>query len=225
MNPDFLNMSPKELASKIEHTCLRADATRSDIERLCEEARQHGFHGVCVNGSRIVDARHWLEESPVQVVAVVGFPLGAMEMDAKRYETEVAVDNGAQEIDLVMNIGWLKDGNPSAVLRELRDVVEASDERPVKVILEAPLLTTEEKILACKLAIDSGARFVKTCTGFGAGKATVEDVRLLRETVGGQLGVKAAGGIRDWETAIRMIEAGATRIGASASVSLVAGPK
>jgi deoxyribose-phosphate aldolase len=146
-----------------------------------------------------------------------------MDADAKRYETEVAVDQGAQEIDMVLNIGRLKDGDSEYLLREMRDVVEAADERPVKVILETGFLTREEKVLACRLALESGAHFVKTSTGFGPGGATVEDVRLLRELVGPNFGVKASGGIRDYETAVAMLEAGATRLGTSAGVTIVSG--
>jgi deoxyribose-phosphate aldolase len=152
---------------------------------------------------------------------VVGFPLGAMSSDAKRYETEAAIDDDAQEIDVVLNIGRLKDGDDKFIVRELRDVVEAADECPVKVILETCLLTRDERIRACQLVVESGAKFVKTSTGFSAGGATVDDVKLLRETVGPKFGVKAAGGIRDTKTALAMIAAGATRLGTSASVAIV----
>jgi deoxyribose-phosphate aldolase len=213
--------SPSALASYIEHTLLRADARRSDIETLCAEAREHHFHGVCVNGSWVEQARAFLEDTDVKVVTVVGFPLGAMASDAKRYETEAAVDEGAQEIDMVINIGQLKDGQDKLILRELRDVVEAADERPVKVILETCLLTREEIIRACELVVESGAKFVKTSTGFSTGGATLEHVKLVREIVGPKFGVKASGGIRDAKTAWAMIEAGATRLGTSASVGIV----
>ncbi|NGO40519.1 deoxyribose-phosphate aldolase [Limisphaera ngatamarikiensis] len=217
------NLTGPELARYIEHTLLRPDATRAQIERLCEEARTHGFYGVCVNGSRVELAAYCLEETDVRVVAVVGFPLGAASADVKRFETEAAVDDGAHEIDMVMNVGLLKDGEYKRLLRELRDVVEAADERPVKVILETCLLSREEKIRACELVLDSGARFVKTSTGFGPAGATVEDVRLLRETVGDRLGIKASGGIRDTATALAMIEAGADRIGTSSGVAILRG--
>ncbi|HXG46620.1 MAG TPA: deoxyribose-phosphate aldolase [Methylomirabilota bacterium] len=215
--------SPADLARYIDHTLLRADAGARDIERLCLEARQHLFHAVCVNGSRVELAAHLLEDTNVKVAAVVGFPLGAMEADAKRFETEAALDLGAQEIDVVLNVGRLKDGDDKYLLRELRDVVEAADERPVKVIIETCLLTREEKIRACHLILDSGAHFVKTSTGFSSGGATVEDVKLLREAVGPKFGVKAAGGIRDTATALAMIEAGATRLGTSNGVAIVTG--
>jgi deoxyribose-phosphate aldolase len=216
-------MTSKELARFIDHTLLRADATAKDIETLCREAVEHSFHSVCVNGTRVAQAAVLLEDSTVKVCTVAGFPLGATDGDAKRFEAEAAVDNGAAEIDVVLNIGRLKDGDTGYVLRELRDVVEAADERPVKVILETALLTSDEKILACHLVVDSGAQFVKTSTGFGSGGATVEDVRLLREAVGAKFGVKASGGIRDTATALAMIEAGATRLGTSASVAILQG--
>ena len=217
-------MKAKDLARYIDHTLLRADAAAKDIERLCAEAREHHFYAVCVNGSWVVQARHLLDGSAVKVATVVGFPLGATDSDTKRFETEAAIDNGAQEIDAVINLGRLKDGNYDYVLRELRDVAEAADERPVKVILETGLLTHEEKIRACRLVLDSGAQFVKTSTGFSSSGATIEDVELLRGIVGEKLGVKAAGGIRDAPTALAMIEAGATRLGTSAGVAIVRGP-
>jgi deoxyribose-phosphate aldolase len=218
-----MTLAPNELARFIDHTLLKPDATAADIERLCAEAREHQFFAVCVNGSRVAQAGHVLDGSEVKVAAVVGFPLGAADSDSKRFETEAALDNGAQEIDVVINIGRLKDGDHACVLRELRDVVEAADERPVKVILETCLLTREEKIRACQVALDSGAQFVKTSTGFSTAGATVEDVKLLREIVGPKFGVKAAGGIRDVLAALAMIEAGATRLGTSNGVAIVRG--
>jgi deoxyribose-phosphate aldolase len=200
---------------------LKPEATRADIEKLCAEAREHLFYSVCVNGTRVSLARALLEESGVKVAAVVGFPLGAMDGDVKRYEAEVVVDHGADEIDVVLNIGRLKEGDHACVLRELRDVVEAADERPVKVILEMCLLTRDEKIAACKIVLDSGAHFVKTSTGFNGGGATLDDVTLLRETVGPAFGVKAAGGIRDRKIALAMLEAGANRLGTSAGVAIM----
>ncbi len=214
-------LSPAQLAACIDHTLLKPDATALDIKKLCAEAREHGFHSVCIHGSRVELARHYLEDTEVKIVCVAGFPLGAVSGDVKRFEVEAAIDDGAQEIDVVLNLGRLKDGDDQFVLRELRDVVEAAEERPVKVILETCLLTREEKIRACQLAVESGASFVKTSTGFGIAGATVEDVKLLRETVGPQFGVKASGGIRDTQTALAMIAAGATRLGTSASVAIV----
>ncbi|MDB6068568.1 MAG: deoC [Pedosphaera sp.] len=219
----MITLSAKDLARRIDHALFAADATRGDIEKLCADARERSFHSVCVNSSRVELAYATLEDSGVQVVALVGFPLGAGDSDAKRYETEIAVDQGAHEIDFVINIGRLKDGDRGYVLREMRDIAEAAEERPVKAILETHLLTHEEKILACQLAMDSGVQFVCTSTDFHAAEVTLEDVKLLRETAGETFGVKAAGGIRDAATALALIEAGATRIGTSAGVALVSG--
>jgi deoxyribose-phosphate aldolase len=210
-----------KLASYIEHTLMRAEADRVAILRLCAEAREHGFCAVCVQGSWVAEARHALDGSDIKVVTVAGFPLGNEASDVKRFATEVAVDDGAHEIDVVLNIGRLKDGDDRYVLRELRDIVEAADERPVKVILETCLLTRAEKIRACRLAVEAGAMFVKTSTGFGGGGATIEDVRLMVEAVDGACGVKASGGIRDAQFAVALIEAGATRLGTSAGVQIV----
>ena len=218
-----MQLSPRDLARHIDHTLLRADATAADIQQLCAEAREYHFWSVCVNPSRVSLAGSLLEDSDVKVNAVIGFPLGATDGDAKRFETEIAIDLGAQEIDLVLNLGRLRDGDDRAVLRELRDVVEAAESVPVKVILETCLLTHEEKQRGCSLAIEAGARWVKTSTGFSTGGATLEDVRLLRETVGPKFGVKASGGIRDTATALAMIAAGANRLGTSASVAIVLG--
>ncbi|MCH2602031.1 MAG: deoxyribose-phosphate aldolase, partial [Pedosphaera sp.] len=184
---------------------------------------EHQFSTVCVNGSRVELAYSLLDASDVQVCTVVGFPLGAMDADAKRYETEVAVDLGASEIDMVMNVGRFKDGEHDYIVREIRDVVEAADDRVVKVILETCLLTNDEIAQACKLVTQAQAHFVKTSTGFGNAGATLEHVRLMRETVGQFAGVKAAGGVRNANDAQAMIEAGATRIGTSNGVAIVSG--
>lgn len=213
--------SALELARHIDYTLLKPEAVRVDFAKLCSEAREHQFYSVCVNGSRVVEAIDLLGDSGVKVTTVVGFPLGAAGTDAKRFETEAAIDDGAHEIDVVLNIGRLKEADHQYVLRELRDVAEAADERPVKVILETCFLTRDEKILACKLALDSGCHFVKTSTGFGPANGTIEDVRLLREVVGPKFGVKASGGIRDTRTALAMIEAGADRLGTSSGVAIV----
>lgn len=202
---------------------LKPDASPAQIEKLCAEAREHHFFSACVNGSWVATARHFLDGSDVKVASVVGFPLGAMSSDVKRYETEVAIDDGAHEIDVVLNIARLKAGDDKYVFRELVDVAEAADERTVKVILETCLLTDEEKVRACKLVVDSGAHFVKTATGFSTAGATVADVKLMRETVGPKFGVKASGGIRDVQTALAMIEAGATRLGTSSGIAIVQG--
>jgi deoxyribose-phosphate aldolase len=216
-------LTPAQLAERIDYTLLKADATARDIENLCAEARAHRFHSVCINGCWVGLARHALEDTDIKVAAVVGFPLGAMSGDAKRFETEAAVDDGAQEIDVVLNLGRFKSGEDRQVLRELRDVVEAADERPVKVIIETCLLTRDEKVRACQLVADSGARLVSTSTGCSIGGATIDDVRLLCEAVGPELGVKASGDIRDVRTALALIAAGAKRLGASSAVSLVNG--
>jgi len=218
---DKQTLSPAELAAYIDHTLLKADATAKDIGKLCAEARENHFYSVCVNGSWVGQAGHFLEGTGVKVASVIGFPLGAMSSDAKRFETEAAIDDGAHEIDVVLNLGRLKAGDDKYILRELRDVVEAADEWPVKVILETCLLNQEEKIRACQIVVESGAKFVKTSTGFSTSGATIADVKLMRETVGPKFGVKASGGIRDTKTALAMIEAGATRLGTSASIAIV----
>jgi deoxyribose-phosphate aldolase len=217
------HLSAHALARYIDHTLLKPDATARDIEQLCREAMEYHFWSVCVNGSRVAQAYTLVENSGVKVACAVGFPLGAMSADAKRLEVEAAVDDGAQEIDVVLNIGRLKDGDHAYVLRELRDIVESADERSVKVILETCLLTREEKIRACQLVLESGAHFVKTSTGFSAAGATTHDVQLLRESVGEEFGVKASGGIRDVKVALGMIQAGATRLGTSSGVAIIKG--
>ncbi|MBL9139685.1 MAG: deoxyribose-phosphate aldolase [Verrucomicrobiales bacterium] len=215
--------SPREMARFIDHTLLKADATRRDIEKLCAEALQSGFYSVCVNGGRVALARQCVRGSSVKVAAVVGFPLGAMSTKAKLAEAESGVGDGADELDLVMSVGMLKDGARDAVRQEIAEVVRVAGAAKVKVILECCLLTREEKILACQACMDAGAAMVKTSTGFGSGGATLEDVRLLRSMVPLRMGVKASGGIRDTATALAMIEAGATRLGTSAGVAILAG--
>jgi len=207
--------SGEELVRRIDRTLFAADATRRDLEELCAEALEHSLHGVAVNTSRVELACAILDESDVKVIALVGFPLGASDADVKRYEVETAVDHGAQEIDFVLNLGRLKEADHRYVLREMRDIAEAADERPVNVILEMALLTREEIVSACELALDSGVRSVGTATDFHCRPVTVEDVRLLRECVGDSFGVKAAGGIEDVATAMALLEAGATRVGVS----------
>ena len=212
-----------DLAQYIDHTLLKPDATRGQIETLCSEAAEHNFATVCVNGSHVELAYSSLEESEVQVATVVGFPLGAIEADVKRYETEAAIDAGASEIDMVMNVGRFKDGDHDYIVREIRDVLEAADDRIVKVILETCLLSNDEIKEACQLVAQAQAHFVKTSTGFGSAGATIEHVMLMRETVGQFAGVKAAGGIRDSADALAMIEAGATRLGTSGGVAIMSG--
>lgn len=211
----------KDLAKFIDQTLLRPDATRTDIEILCQEAAELGFYSVCVNSSHISQARVLLENTEVKVVTVAGFPLGAQEADIKRYEVEAAVDLGAHEVDVVLNLGRLMEGDDRYLMRELRDIVEAADEHPVKVIIETCILDEEHKRRACQLAADAGAHFVKTSTGFGSAGATVEDVRLMRSVVKHKLGVKAAGGIRDSVTARALLEAGANRLGTTAGPAIV----
>ena len=209
-----------ELARLIDHTLIQPAGTRHDIARLCAEAREHGFHGVCVNGSRVELAYALLEDTELKVTALVGFPFGGSDADVKRYEAEAAIDQGAHEIEMVINIGRLKDGDRTYVLRELRDIAEAADERPVGVILEVGLLTPEEKNLACELSLDSGVHFVSTGAGFRAAP-TAAEVKSLREAVGEKFGVKAAGRVGDTQTALALIEAGATRLGTAEGVAIV----
>jgi deoxyribose-phosphate aldolase len=216
-------LTAAQLARLIDFPLHRADATVADLEHHCAIARELGLAAVAVNSGYVAHARHFLDGTDIKVVAAIGFPLGGMDADSKRYEAEVAVDNGAHELDVVMNIGRFKSGEDAFVLRELRDVAEAADERIVKVILETSLLTNDEKRRAAALVVDSGAHFVKTATGFGAGGATVSDVQLLREAVGPGFGVKASGGIRDYATAMALLAAGANRLGTSSAAALLRG--
>jgi deoxyribose-phosphate aldolase len=211
------------LARYIDHTLLKPEATADQIAQLCYEARKHGFATVCVNPAWVKLSADLLRGSPVGVTTVVGFPLGATPPEVKAYEAQVALDKGATEIDMVINIGALKSRDYEMVARDIRAVVRVCHARPalVKVIIEAALLTEEEKIAAALLAKEAGADFVKTSTGFASGGATVADVALLRRTVGPEMGVKAAGGVRDRADAEAMLKAGATRLGASAGVKIV----
>ena len=214
-----------DLARLIDHTLLRPDATRTQIEKLCQEAFEYRFASVCINPTWVQLAASLLRGTPVRVCTVIGFPLGAATTDIKAEEAADAIYRGARELDMVLNVGALKSGEDLLVLSDMQAVVrKARDIALVKVILETALLTDDEKIRACRLAQQAGADLVKTSTGFGPGGATEADVALMRRTVGPDLGVKAAGGIRDRETALAMIRAGATRIGASASVAIVTGP-
>jgi deoxyribose-phosphate aldolase len=212
------------LGSLIDHTLLKPDATRSDIETLCREAAQFCFASVCVNPNWVPLCREMLRGSGVKVCTVVGFPLGAHLPDIKAYEARRAVETGAEEVDMVINIGALKSRDYALVEQDIRGVVQAvGKDTVVKVILETSLLTRDEKVMGASLAKAAGADFVKTYTGFAGGGATVEDVKLLRETVGPEIGVKASGGIRTQEDAKAMVAAGATRIGASAGIKIVRG--
>lgn len=215
----------KDLAPYIDHTLLKQDATREDLRRLCEEARQYGFYSVCVNPANVRFCKSLLQGTNVKVVAVIGFPLGATSPEAKAFEAREAIRNGADELDMVINVGALKSKDYALVLEDIRKVVAAAAPKPVKVIIETGALNHNEKVIACALAKVGGAAFVKTSTGFGPGGATAEDVMLMREIVGEGVEVKASGGIRTAEDAEKMIKAGATRIGASASVAIVTGAK
>ena len=217
--------TPAELAKYIDHTLLAPTTTRADVVRVCEEARTYGFASVCLNTTWIPLAKKLLSGTSVKPIAVVGFPLGAMVTAAKAAETRQAIADGAQEIDMVINIGALKGGDHDLVYKDIRAVVEAAAGYPVKVILETSMLNREEKIAGCALSKAAEAHFVKTSTGFGGGGATAEDVALMRSTVGPEMGVKASGGVRSSADVEKMISAGATRIGASASVEIVQGKK
>ena len=212
-----------KLTSIIDHTLLAADATSAQIARLCQEAREYSFASVCVNSCRVAQARTLLEGCPVKVCTVVGFPLGAMSTRAKAYEAGSAVEDGADEIDMVINVGYVKDGDWDGVLDDIMAVREACKGRVLKVILETCLLTDDEIVRACRTAVRAGADFVKTSTGFSKGGATVHAVSLMRSTVGADVGVKASGGIRDAESARAMVEAGASRLGCSAGVAIAKG--
>ncbi len=215
-----------DLAKMIDHTLLKPDASPEQIAQLCFEARKYGFASVCINPAWVELCARLLEGSPVKVCTVIGFPLGASAPDVKAFEAETAIGQGAGEIDMVINIGALKARDLELVARDIRGVVTASHARGaiVKVIIEAVLLTDEEKTIACLLSKEAGADFVKTSTGFASGGATVHDVALMRRAVGPEMGVKAAGGVRTYEDAEKMIQAGATRIGASAGVKIIQGP-
>ncbi|HLS89973.1 MAG TPA: deoxyribose-phosphate aldolase [Limnochordia bacterium] len=215
-------MNRSELARMIDHTLLKTDATEDDVRRLCQEALEYGFASVCVQPVYVSLAARLLEGSPVKVCSVAGFAFGANLTETKAFEARAAVDDGAAEIDMVINVGALKSRDYRAVVSDIEGVVKAvGRDALVKVILETGLLTDDEKVTACRLSQEAGAHFVKTSTGFIAGGATEEDVRLMRETVGPEMGVKAAGGIRDAATALRMIAAGASRLGCSASVAVM----
>lgn len=206
-----------------DHTLLKAEATQEDIKKLCAEAKQYGFYSVCVNGCYVPLAVEELKGTDVKVAAVVGFPLGAMATEAKAFETDWVCDLGAEEVDMVVNVGALKEGRYEYVRDDINAVVSMAYENDaiVKVILETCLLTDEEIIKACELSMEAGAEFVKTSTGFSTGGATEHHVALMRRTVGDNAKVKASGAIRDLDTTLKMIEAGADRIGASASVSIM----
>lgn len=212
------------IGSMIDHTVLKPETTKAQIEALCAEAKEYKFASVCVNPTWVETAAALLKGTNVKVCTVIGFPLGATTVETKAFETKDAIAKGATEVDMVINIGALKDKNDELVERDIRAVVDAAKGKALtKVIIEASLLTEEEKVRACELSVKAGADFVKTSTGFSTGGATVEDITLMRKTVGPDLGVKASGGVRDRAGALAMVEAGATRIGASAGISIVKG--
>jgi deoxyribose-phosphate aldolase len=214
---------PADIGKMIDHTLLKAEATRDEVVKLCEEAKKYRFASVCVNTTWVPLCKSLLAGTSVLVCTVVGFPLGAMTPNAKAYEAREAVRQGAQEVDMVINIGAMKSRDYETVFEDICKVVKASRPAGVKVILETSALTQEEKIIGISLSKLAGAAFVKTSTGFGKGGATVEDVQLMRQLVGNELGVKASGGVRTVEDAIKMAQAGANRLGASASVAIVTG--
>ena len=205
----------------IDHTHLKQNATKEDIIKLCKEAREHDFASVCVNPCFVPLCKEELKGSDVKVCTVIGFPLGATSTLAKAYEAKIAVEQGANEVDMVINVSALKGGNLDYVLKDIKAVVENSNGALVKVIIETCLLTDEEKVTACKLAKEAHADFVKTSTGFSTAGATKEDIKLMRETVGPDMGVKAAGGIRDFETMMDMVNNGANRIGTSGATKFL----
>lgn len=209
----------------IDHTILKPEASIDDIRKLCIEAKEYNFYSVCVNSAYVNVAYNFLLHSDVKVCSVVGFPLGAMIKEAKAYEAKFAVDSGAEEIDMVINIGLLKSGKIDLFERDIKKVREACKASVLKVIIETCLLDDKEKILACKIAKEYGADFVKTSTGFSTGGATEHDVELMRKTVGDKMGVKASGGIKTYEDAIKMINAGANRLGTSSGIAIMKSAK
>lgn len=214
-------LSPK----LFDHTILKADATEAAVAKICAEAKEYGFMSVCVNTYYTAFVAEQLKDSDVKVCTVVGFPLGQMSTKAKALETKCAVEDGADEIDMVLNVAALKDGKYDVVLDDIKAVKAACGNALLKVILETCLLTKEEIVKACELSVEAGADFVKTSTGFSTGGATAEDIALMRQTVGPDIGVKASGGVRDSAGAIAMVEAGANRIGASATIAILSGAK
>ncbi|WP_087971717.1 deoxyribose-phosphate aldolase [Oceanobacillus rekensis] len=216
----------KELAKYIDHTQLKPDTTKEKIKQIVDEAREYEFASVCVNPHWVAYCFDQLKDTSVKVCTVIGFPLGATSTASKVFETKQAIQDGATEVDMVINVGELKSGNDQFVKEDIQAVVNAAkDSALTKVIIETSLLTNDEKVRACQLAKEADADFVKTSTGFSGGGATLSDVKLMRETVGPAMGVKASGGVRDLEATNAMIEAGATRIGASAGIDILNGNK
>jgi deoxyribose-phosphate aldolase len=222
--PSVPGLAPADVAKYIDHTMLRPEAPTSAFDKLCDEALKHHFYSVCVNSCRVAQVSRRLQGTGVKVCSVVGFPLGAMTSRSKAFETREAISDGAAEIDMVVNIGLLKSGDTRGVEEDIRSVRRATRGTTIlKVIIETALLTQDEKVLACEIAKKAEADFVKTCTGFSGGGATVEDIALMRRVVGPQMGVKASGGVRTLKSAVALIAAGATRIGSAASVAIVTG--
>ncbi|MFC2948396.1 deoxyribose-phosphate aldolase [Virgibacillus sediminis] len=216
----------KDLAKYIDHTQLKPETAKEKIEQIVNEAIEHEFASVCVNPHWVPYCYSRLKDTSVKVCTVIGFPLGATSTATKEFETRQAIKDGATEVDMVINVGELKSGNEDAVKDDIKAVVEAAKGQALtKVIIETSLLSEQEKVRACKLAKEAGADFVKTSTGFSGGGATVEDIKLMREAVGEEMGVKASGGVRDYQTTQAMIDAGATRIGASAGIDIIKGGK
>ncbi|WP_265588768.1 deoxyribose-phosphate aldolase [Terrisporobacter petrolearius] len=216
----------QNIANMIDHTVLKAFSSKEDVIKVCKEAKEHGFFSVCINPTHIELAKQELEGSKVKVCTVIGFPLGANTSEVKAFETKDSISKGAHEVDMVINIGALKDKNYDLVYKDIKAVVDAANkEALVKVIIETCYLTDEEKKIACELSVKAGADYVKTSTGFGTGGSTPEDIKLMRDVVGPNVGVKASGGVRTTEDAIKVIDAGASRIGASASISIATGEK
>jgi len=214
-----------DIAKYIDHTSLKSVATTADIIKLCNEAKEFGFASVCVNSCYVPLCVRELAGSSVKVCAVIGFPLGAMSSEAKAFETVQAFKDGADEFDMVINVGALKEGRFDYVLSDIKTVVQAAGGRTVKLIIETGLLTDEEKVKACQLGTQAGVDFVKTCTGFTEGYATPDDIALMKANISANMKVKASGGIKTYEQAMALIEAGASRIGASAGIAIVTGSK
>lgn len=213
------------IAKYIDHTILKATTTSKEVEKLCLEAKEYGFYSVCVNGCFVKECKELLKDSDVKIAAVVGFPLGAMTKTAKVFEASEAIANGANEIDMVINVGKLIEGDSKYVEDEIREIKEAIGKNVLKVIIETCYLNEEQKMLACELSLNANADFVKTSTGFGTAGATFEDVILMKKMVGDNAEVKASGGVKSYETAEKYIELGATRLGTSSGIDIIKGAK
>ena len=213
------------IAKYIDHTVLKATTTSKEVEKLCLEAKEYGFYSVCVNGCFVKECKELLKDSDVKIAAVIGFPLGAMTKTAKVFEAREAIANGANEIDMVINVGKLIEGDSKYVEDEIREIKEAIGKNVLKVIIETCYLNEEQKMLACELSLNANADFVKTSTGFGTAGATFEDVILMKKMVGDNAEVKASGGVKSYETAEKYIELGATRLGTSSGIDIIKGAK